>query len=360
MNRLIWFVLAVFLLLGCLLQPSAALFAGLGGCLLLPLFSWGLLWPARKQIRLQMEAPSVTEKGGTVVVCIGCSRGWLPTGRVSAVLTVENAVTGEVARTKLLLCKEQNAELKSDFCGCLRCSLEKVRLWDFCGLLPVPLACGGGKRVLVMPDTFPVQVCMDTAPTQSEDCQEYAQDRKGNDRTETYQLREYVAGDSLSQIHWKLSSKRGHLVVREASCPVDSSLMLFVDRTWGTVSPAQADAIMEAAVSIGQALTEQAIPFRLCWNEDTIHSRDVNEQKDFPEAVAALLKSPMAVGISGSSLYLHTCGVPTAGRMIYLGTQPPEDAFVQAVPCKVLLCGEGQDSFTPETAAQMLQILSWS
>lgn len=360
MRRLIWVCLTALALLGCLLQPSAALGVCLGGCLLLPLLSWGILWLARKRVRLRMEAVSVAEKGETVLLSVCCERGCLPCGSVSVCLTVENSVTGERVRKKLLLQKKQTVELESAFCGCLRCSMEKARLWDFCGLLPVPLSCGVVKRVSVMPHTFPVEACMESAPALNEDCQEYAQDRKGQDRTETYQLRDYAAGDSLSQIHWKLSSKRGHPVVREAACPVDQSLLLFVDRTWENVTPAQGDAIMEAAASVAQALTEQGIPFRLCWNEETIQTRTVHAAEELPEAVAALLKSRTAAGESGSSLYLHTCGIPAAGRSIFLGTQEPEEEFVQAAPCKVLLCGDGAGCFTPETAAQMLRILSWS
>lgn len=90
----------------------------------------------------------------------------------------------------------------------------------------------------------------ESAPAYPEDCQEYAQDRRGLDRTEVYQIREYVPGDSLSQIHWKLTSKRETLLVREPACPVEQSLLFLVDRTWGTLEPSQADTLMEAAASI--------------------------------------------------------------------------------------------------------------
>ncbi|MGN1307126.1 MAG: DUF58 domain-containing protein, partial [Faecousia sp.] len=210
MRRLIWACLTALALLGCLLRPSAALGICFGCCLLLPLLSWGLAWLAREKLTLQMESASAAEKGKQFPLTLRCSRGRLPSGGVSVLLIAENAVTGQYVKKKLLLREAQTVELESAFCGCLRCSVQKARLWDFCGLLPVPLSCGAVKRVSVMPHTFPVEVCMESAPALNEDCQEYAQDRKGQDRTETYQLRDYAAGDSLSQIHWKLSSKRGH------------------------------------------------------------------------------------------------------------------------------------------------------
>lgn len=107
---------------------------------------------------------------------------------------------------------------------------------------------------------FRLTVTLESAPAYPEDCQEYAQDRRGLDRTEVYQIREYVPGDSLSQIHWKLTSKRETLLVREPACPVEQSLLFLVDRTWGTLEPSQADTLMEAAASISQALCDQAFP----------------------------------------------------------------------------------------------------
>lgn len=347
MRVLLWLGLLFLLLIACLLQPSVVLYACLGCWLALPLLSWALLWPSRRRVCLQMEAPAVTQKGRSAALHIACC---FPT-RVTGILCVENSVTGEISRRRLVLNGEQTVLLESDYCGCLRCSVEKLRLWDLCGLLPIPVPSTLTKRILVMPDTFPVTISMETAPAQSEDCQEYAQDRRGQDRTETWQLRDYVPGDSLRQIHWKLSSKRTQLVVREPACPVDRSLLLFVDRTWGETTPQQADAIMEAAVSIAQALTEQGQPFRLCWNGETIQSRNVKNDVDLPEAVAALLCSRRTAGVSGSDLYLRTCGVPQEGRIIYLGTQAPEDAFSQGARCKVLL-----RDFSPE----VLRNLSWS
>lgn len=354
MSGLCWIVLTALVLLGCLLQPSAVLAAALIACLLLPLLSWAFLWYIKKHVDFQMETPSVVEKRTPVClhICAKCRFGT----RVSGVLRVENLATGECTRSKLRLRREQTVTLQSDFCGCLCCSLGKLRLWDICGVLPLPVSCNASKRILVMPDTFPVEICPDLAPTQAEDCQEYAQDRAGQDRTEQYCLRDYVPGDSLRQIHWKLFAKRGEPVVREAACPVDRLVMLFVDRTRSIATPVQSDAILEAAVSVAQALTEQGIRFHLCWNEEIIHDRQIDQQSQLLDAVADLLSA--AGEIPGSTLYLRTCGAPDAGRVIYIGAQPPEDDFLRAAPCKVLLCEDSAACL--DAMAQDLRMISWS
>ena len=43
------------------------------------------------------------------------------------------------------------------------------------------------------------------------------QNRKGNDPSEIFDIREYVPGDDIRSIHWKLSSKTDTLILKEAS-----------------------------------------------------------------------------------------------------------------------------------------------
>lgn len=357
MRRGIWILFSLLLLALCLLYPSGVSAACLGAWVLLPPVSLVLVWAgSRKHIDIQMEAQSVTEKGSPISLSLKVKPGRLPIGPVGLRLQVENCVTGQRVQSRVFLQETQTIRLKSDYCGCLSCTIDRVGLWDWWGIFFLPLKIKKKQKILVMPHTFPVEVAMESAPALSEDCQEYAQDRKGQDRTETYQLRDYVPGDSIGQIHWKLTSKRGHPVVREAACPVDQSLMIFVDRCTAGAAPAQTDGLMEAAASVAQALTEQGLSFRLCWNEETIHTETVNEGEQLPEALGALLKSKSSHE-SGTAVYLRTCGVPSAGRLIYLGTQYPEEAFCQCAPCKTLVCGQG---ITAEALAQDLRILSWS
>lgn len=357
MRRWLWFSIAILLLLNAILHPSTVGLACLCIWFFLPIASWGLAWPARRQVHLQLDAPSVAEKGTSFPLTVRCTHGLCPCGPVSFYLHVENSVTNEQAQTKVVVQQTQTLTLSGEFCGCLRCSVQKARLWDFCGILPVPLADAGMQKILVMPHTFPVAICEEAAEAPSEDCQEYAPDKKGQDRTETYQLREYAPGDDLRQIHWKLSGKRAHLLVREASYPIEHSVMLFVNRSMQEASAAQKDAVLEAAVSISQALAENGQSFSLCWNEETIRIQSVQEQNALPDAISALLCAKPCSEEDGTSLYLRTLGAPVVGRLIYLGTQMPEEEFVQTACCKIWIC---RKNMTASHAAQALRILSWS
>lgn len=48
--------------------------------------------------------------------------------------------------------------------------------------------------------------------------------KKGQDLSEVFELRDYRDGDSMRQVHWKLSARFGDLMVREPSHPADFDL----------------------------------------------------------------------------------------------------------------------------------------
>ena len=83
----------------------------------------------------------------------------------------------------------------------------------------------------VQPKGFVQSVYVSPDANCPDDSENYAPDRTGYDLAEVYALREYAPGDSLRQMHWKLSSKLDKLVVREPSLPVRRSVLVFWERT---------------------------------------------------------------------------------------------------------------------------------
>lgn len=106
---------------------------------------------------------------------------------------------------------EQRLTLRADKSGVWKFSLYSVALWDHAGLFqalcPVPQT---GQTLCVLPQAAregrAEQPDPDTDGTQENDCGVLG----GG-----YDLREYRTGDSLKQVHWKLSAKLNRLLVRE-------------------------------------------------------------------------------------------------------------------------------------------------
>ena len=117
-------------------------------------------------------------------------------------------------------------------CGYTEIKAEKIYLTDFFGFIPykVKSFASSEAKCTVLPDTFDMTLVFDNMPIAIDDSESYSPDKKGSDYSETFQLREYVPGDSIKQIHWKLSEKLDKLIIREASLPVQRSTLVFWDK----------------------------------------------------------------------------------------------------------------------------------
>ena len=362
MSLILWLLCVLGTSLALALQPHPALVGVLAVFVAAPIISWVTVFGCCKKLSICWTAPGVTQKKKPFTLGVRLeSKTGLPVGKTVAWLRMTNTATGQTQRKRISFRGNSDYTLESSFCGCIECKAESLWCYDLFGVLPVKLNCKQKKRILVMPDTFPVEVSSVLNQCRM-DASDYSPDRKGYDRSETLQIREYVPGDSLQQIHWKLSSKMGDLVVRDASLPVDRQLMVFLDQTDPERTPEQTDALLEAVVSVCQALTEAGLPFTLAWNQDTILSYEIASSDRLTEAVSALLKAgPVRAGLSGAELYQKT-GEPV-GAVLYFCSAAADHSF-PASAAQVFACGEtamdGAVSFTAETMAETLGAIRWS
>lgn len=82
-------------------------------------------------------------------------------------------------------------------------------------------------------------------------------------------LREYVRGDSLRDVHWKASAKRDDLVVQEFADDSGRETVTVVARA----DPGHADAMAEAAASVGVALLDAGVGVTLTTPDGGVDAR---------------------------------------------------------------------------------------
>ena len=194
------------------------------GCI--PLHLWAV-----KQIRLRLDAPVNLGKGetGTLRVQIE-NKTALPLGLIHVRLRLSNLLTGqsELRRCRLSARprRTETAEydLASAHCGRIAIEAACCRIYDPFGLIGIRLKQTVLAQTTVQPKGFAQTIFISPDANCPDDSESYAPDRAGYDLSEVYQLREYRPGDSLRQMHWKLSGKLDRLVIREAS-PFSAALL---------------------------------------------------------------------------------------------------------------------------------------
>lgn len=124
------------------------------------------------------------------------------------------------------------------------------------------------------------------------------QNRKGSDPSEMFDIRDYVPGDDVRTIHWKLSGKTDDLIVRQASDPSHYNIALLPDFGRSCLSRADAQKELNAAVaiaaSIGEQLIRRGVPFcTVVPTKNGVELFEVRDERAFHELMPRWLSFPV-------------------------------------------------------------------
>lgn len=369
--KICYLVLLPVLLLGCLLSGSQGLLALLTCCVLLPVVFLICNLVAAKRIYAKVQLPANLKKGqsGELILKLE-NRTIFPVFYLQCCLQFRNKLNGQsetkTVRTFLRPRGTQEIELTlgSRWCGRVRVEAEKIRLYDCFGLIPVPVKQTAAGAVTVQPDTFEQTVLVSPDANCPDDSETYSQERPGYDLTETFQIRDYQIGDSMRQIHWKLSNKFDRLIIRDPSLPVTRSVVVFWDRAAiRPHTPQQTDAQAEVVVSACRALTEQAISFTLAWNDTQSEFCVMQEIRDMEELIGVLPRllsvREKVTQASGAELFAQTAGEKIFAHILYVcGDLFPGLAELERLGrVTALICSDGSEQatcFDPERYREQL------
>ncbi|MGX8699569.1 MAG: DUF58 domain-containing protein, partial [bacterium] len=127
--------------------------------------------------------------------------------------------------------------------------VERFTEMDALGLFTRRRRVAAEARVTVAPSPLPLALERGERESFLDDPAAYSLTRAGHDPSETFRIREYVPGDSIRQIHWKLSEKTGRTLVRELGLPVERGLTVYV-HTADAADGEALDAALELAFSL--------------------------------------------------------------------------------------------------------------
>ena len=262
---------------------------------LLPLlFVVGTALNARR-VNLKIEAPRRAAKEEEFAVNIQAAKA-LPFARTSISARSRNLLTGEERECNIVAqgTRAERCLICSEHCGLLEFTV-KASVSDLFGLyrrdLETPLA----SPVFIPPRLFEMELAF--AEGYGGEADNANAVRPGREPFETYAIREYMPGDSIRQIHWKLSQKTDTIMVRESGAEDSSRILLAIDISGesGENGCAAISAMAETFLSISRALWRAGLAHTLCWQEqsgDLPAYREIESEKDWAEACDAFFLNP--------------------------------------------------------------------
>ena len=325
-NRILLGAVWVVLLLLWLFTGSGVF---LSICLAVPVLSAGtaaLQLLARRKLCVQVHLPDGTAQKKQCIEGSLCAHNgsFVPVLRCFFVVECRNAYTHEkkiLVRSASLAPHETvqiPLQTAAQHCGYLVLNVRQVKLAEIFGVAAVTKKeTGSAAGMPVFPDIYPVKLALKPYAVGGSAQGETTLAEKGDDMSQTFQLRAYEPGDSLRQIHWKLSEKYGTLITREGSAQERDTLLVYWDPSGSVQEPALADAVAQAVASVCCALQDSGVRFRFCadpTDADTLREEATAEDIHFRILEAIRRDAP-------ASPLPQTVG---RGRVLYFSMHQPE------------------------------------
>lgn len=247
----------------------------------------------RRTIRTRLEVPvGIAESGKENLVKISINNtGIAAVTRAKANITVTDTTAMRRSKYSIKmseLIKGNHSYIRNlvlNKPGNYQIMLKSLRVYDITGMMYWDIKIGSMVELQVIPPMHNVQVRL-TNRTMNfyGEADVYDENRPGYDVSEILKIREYAAGDSLKNVHWKLTAKQDDLMVKEQSLPKACPVVLFLD--YGDTGKRQdASAYIEAAISISFSVMDAGCSHYVVWydrNEmDIVRMRVDDEESLF-------------------------------------------------------------------------------
>lgn len=174
----------------------------------------------------------------------------------------------------------------------IRCKAGNIR--DLLGIVEVLIPAEGYCEITVLPD-ISGENGVETSGFLSGMSETEESREKGHDFSEVHDIREYIPGDKLRDIHWKLSAKQGELMVKERISVSGSQMVM---RIALSQEKDISELLLQSAGNVAASFVGQNLPVcLLIWNEhryafDAFTCSDIEELR---RALALILAMPLSV-----------------------------------------------------------------
>lgn len=197
-------------------------------------------------------------------------------------LRVTRAISGEEWKLK------EGKQFPTEHCGKMLCKLENTRVYDYMGLFWLCIQKKTAKPLVIRPVPVPMQYVPDLERFAASSWRPKA----GGGFSENHEMRQYVPGDKLNQVHWKLTAKTGEIIVREPMEPERNRVLIEMELR-GT--PDQLDRKFGQLLWLSQHLLEMGLKHELrVLTGDGVQNCRVENAEDLDAAVDYLLGQKMA------------------------------------------------------------------
>lgn len=263
--------------------------------LALPIFSLLVSLPAIFKARLEIFLTPSVSRGGKLYLSI---HGGSNAPDIRFRLAIQEKMTGTMSYNNVRLFGDRHeATIVPVHCGGLTCQVDRARAYDYLGLFSIPIRLPARSDALVMP----VPEAPKELPNLAFFKYRSYHPKNGGGFSEIHDMRDYCPGDSLRDIHWKLSVKTDRLIVREPQEP-DKGLVLLTFDLQGPLD--RLDSTLDQLMWLSNWLSDQEVEHQVRWlNPRSLEvcSQVIGRREDLEELLKDLLQKPIGANMPSIS-----------------------------------------------------------
>ena len=226
-----------------------------------------------------------------------------PVGKAEAHVEYYNVFNNQITSFELYLpVQAKNSQrvtfrISSKFCGIVKIKNAELILFDPLRIFKFRTGKNIQTEIAVVPSAQEISGTINYTDRVNDESDHFSEYHPGDDPSEVFDLREYIPGDKLNRIHWKLSSKKDEFIVKEYSLPIDVPCVIFLDMKCyadNDYTLPVFDTLVETFLSVSQFLIEnervhKIIYYNARYREFT--ERQVDSQEMLSEIVKELILS---------------------------------------------------------------------
>ncbi len=194
---------------------------------------------------------------------------FFPVFRVNVLMVVKNRLTGakqEIPCEMSVAPKsvgQFQIPLESLYCGRIDAEVKLAQVYDLLGLFQWKIIAKSKGDCYVYPREGRMDFSvLEQFQKEEANLQNRYLHTKGNDITQILDIRNYQKGDNIKTIHWKLSKKLGHKLVKELDMPASQDVILFLAMSKDKMkSPKAIHQLVSTVLSLSEELLQEQIFF---------------------------------------------------------------------------------------------------
>ncbi|MBP3360344.1 MAG: DUF58 domain-containing protein [Clostridia bacterium] len=273
--------------------------------IIIPFLSFLCLKLFMRSLNLSCSAAQYTEAGRKIELIIEIN-SILPIVHAAIFMrcTVKNRLFGDTEVSQIAAEISHGARrivipFESEICGRVEYKIDHIRCYDLFYLFHMDTGFRFIKEIAVYPAEIELHSVFSQLSSKEQDGLSYDPFKKGNDTGEILEMRDYHKGDSVKNIHWKLSARLNKAVVREFSRPNSHNTVILCDMTLAfagsVIEKSAVSNNISIAMSLSRGLIMQGVVHSVCMmNEDVCKMSVISDLNDHARMVNEIISMKLS------------------------------------------------------------------